>query len=165
MTRSPKSCSAGTTAPTESTTGDAAGRTTQTTTCRSDDGTIPIPKWFLLGGFDRVPRGWKRAAMPGFPTRFVEMGEDPTYRLMVIITGAEEADGKRWIHVSMSRPGELPSYQDMCVVKEVFIGSKRKAIQVFPASDEHVNIHPYCLHLWCCIDGDDLPDFRTAGML
>jgi hypothetical protein len=25
------------------------------------------------------------------------------------------------------------------------------------------NIHPNCLHLFCCLDGDPLPDF-TGGM-
>ena len=30
---------------------------------------------------------------------------------------------------------------------------------VFPERKFHVNIHPFCLHLWCCLDGDGLPEF------
>jgi hypothetical protein len=125
---------------------------------------IDIPEWFLLGGYDRVPPGWKRHATFGVPTRFIELG-DPSTRLQVIITGATEKDGKRWLHVSLSRPHQIPDYADMCLVKSVFIGENKKAIQVFAPIDEHVNIMSTCLHLWSCLDGDGLPDFRTAGQL
>lgn len=125
----------------------------------------PIPDWFRLGGFDRVPRGWKRAAMPGFPARFIELDDDASQRLMVIVTGTLEDDGKRWLHVSASRPARVPSYRDLCMVKSIFIGDSRKAVQVFAPASEHVNIHPYCLHLWSCLDGDGLPDFRSGGVI
>lgn len=83
--------------------------------------------------------------------------------MMVIVTGNTERDGKRWVHVSMSRPSRMPSYADMCRVKHDFIGNGRQAIQLFVPSDQHYNYHSYCLHLWHCIDGDGLPDFRHGG--
>lgn len=29
----------------------------------------------------------------------------------------------------------------------------------------HVNKHPYCLHLWRCLDGDVVPDFTRGGLI
>lgn len=85
--------------------------------------------------------------------------------LLVIASGATEADGKRWIHVSLSRPSRLPSWEDVREVKDTFIGPDRKAIQVLPPKAEYVNVHRYTLHLFCCLDGDPLPDFRKAGII
>ncbi len=78
--------------------------------------------------------------------------------LIVIISGAIEDDGKKWIHVSFSRKSRMPEYKDMKLVKNIFLENK-KAIMVFPEKIYHVNIHPYCLHLWHCIDADLLPEF------
>jgi len=84
-------------------------------------------------------------------------------QLMVLVSGRREKDGKRWVHVSMSYPNKLPGWNVVRMVKDRFIGRDKKAIQVFPADTEYVNIHPFCLHLWHCIDGDGLPDFRVEG--
>jgi hypothetical protein len=67
-----------------------------------------------------------------------------------------------WLHVSMSRRDRDPSYFDMKRIKDLFVGRNRKAVQVFPPDSEHYNYHTHCLHLWACLAGDPLPDFRTA---
>jgi hypothetical protein len=85
--------------------------------------------------------------------------------LMVVCSARTEADGKRWIHVSCSHPHKLPSWDDLMLVKETFIGRQRMAIQVLPPRSRHVNDHPYVLHLWCCLDGDPAPDFRIDGRI
>lgn len=73
-----------------------------------------------------------------------------------------ELDHKRWLHVSFSHAKKLPSYEETTLVKRLFIGEGRKALAVFPPSSEHISTHDYCLHLWCCLDGDGLPDFRRG---
>jgi hypothetical protein len=83
--------------------------------------------------------------------------------LYVIFSISKEIDNKLWLHVSFSRTGRIPDYSDICRIKEHFIGDDKKAIMVFPKKEEHVNLMPYCLHLWHCIDGDELPDF-TRGL-
>lgn len=65
-----------------------------------------------------------------------------------------------WLHVSLSRRDRVPSYDDVKRVKDLFVGDRRKAIQVFPAKDEHFNFHPNCLHLWSPLDRDPIPDLR-----
>jgi hypothetical protein len=80
--------------------------------------------------------------------------------LGVIISGRTEGDGRRWVHVSASHVNRTPTWEKMCEVKRLFLGPDRRAIQVHPPDTEWVSLHPYCLHLWCCIDDDGLPDFR-----
>jgi hypothetical protein len=83
--------------------------------------------------------------------------------LSVITSGKTERDGKRWWHVSCAYPDRLPRWSDLREVKDLFIGKEKKAVQVLPAESEYVNIHPYCLHLWHCLDEDVTPDFRGSG--
>lgn len=100
----------------------------------------------------------------------IQSGEDGSaYQhingLMVISSWAVEDDGKKWQHVSMSRKSRLPSYDDIQMVKEHFIGDDSKALMVFPSKDKHVNIHKFCLHLWHCLEGDAVPEFSKGGMI
>jgi len=110
----------------------------------------------------RKPKGWKklRHSVP-----FQHAFSDPSGELIVITSPPIEypdAAGT-WGHISMSRKDQNPSYDDMCLVKRLFVGRRRSAIQVFPSEDEHVNIHPHCLHLWWRADGRSHPDL-TMGM-
>jgi hypothetical protein len=81
--------------------------------------------------------------------------------LMVIMSKDIEQDGKEWTHLSFSRKNRMPSYNDMVLVKAVFIGSDKDAIMVLPRKSKHVNIHNFCLHLFTT-DVMPLPDF-TQG--
>lgn len=73
--------------------------------------------------------------------------------------------GPRWIHLSCSREGRVPSYQDLTTMKKLFLGDDLAGIMVLPKQEEHVNIHPNCLHLFCPYGFDPLPDFRVQGMI
>lgn len=78
---------------------------------------------------------------------------------LFVISSEEIHDGQTWQHVSMSRQSRMPNYDDLTKVKRLFIGDDRKAIMVFPEADKHVNIHPFCLHLYSCLTADPLPEF------
>ena len=85
-----------------------------------------------------------------------------TVDLVAIIEDKKYGEGDEnqiWRHVSMSCPNRVPSYEELCACKRDFIGDNAKAFMVFPAKDEHVNIHSYCLHLWAPTEKDILPDF------
>lgn len=85
--------------------------------------------------------------------------------LSVIASGDTEADGKRWLHVSCAHRRQLPTWEELRWVKETFVGD-RYAVQEFPPPDRYVNIHPYCLHLFACLDEWPLPEFSglVGGM-
>jgi hypothetical protein len=85
--------------------------------------------------------------------------------LLVLASCARQLDAQRWLHVSVSRRDKkIPTWEQMCQVKRVFLGDERTAYQVMPCKDKWVSIHPGCLHLWCCLDRDQyLPDFTAGG--
>lgn len=107
----------------------------------------------------KIPPGWRPTSVRLDGTAWY----NPKKRLMVIVSASKELDGKQWVHASISHSTRLPSYEELKYLKRHFIGADRKAIQVFPSDSEHVNIHPKCLHLFCCLDDDPLPDF-THGL-
>jgi len=106
-----------------------------------------------------LPNTWKRInPLPGFP-HLVYLSNDMLRVLMTI----EIHDGKNWLHVSCARKSKLPSWDDLGRTKNLFIGSDKLALQVFPPQSEYVNDHKFTLHLWHCIDQRPLPDFRNEG--
>lgn len=78
--------------------------------------------------------------------------------LSVIFDVCEKRDRRWWMHLSIAGSGRLPAYDELKHAKAAFMGDRR-AIQVFPSSENHVNIHPYCLHLFACLGDDGLPEF------
>lgn len=85
--------------------------------------------------------------------------------LFVIQSGAVENDGNVWIHTSFSRKSRMPTYDDMAMVKRLFIGETLKAIMVFPDKAHHVNLHKYCLHFFTPLFHEPLPEFSLGGTL
>ena len=117
------------------------------------------PEWFdaVAAHFDLV--GWTPMPIEYMPFRYGRTADPPTGMLLVCVSGFE-VDGARWVHASYSRPARMPSYEDGCLVKERFIGPEARAIAIFAPASKHMNHHPYCLHLWACLDDDRLPDFQ-----
>lgn len=85
--------------------------------------------------------------------------------LSLIVTACREADGRLWVHLSIAGRDRLPTWLELVEVRDWLFGPEALAIQVLAPVSEHVNIHPYCLHLWHCVDGSPLPDFRRAGQI
>lgn len=54
----------------------------------------------------------------------------------------------KWLHVSVSRSDRLPNWDELSLVKKVFIGEDRAAVHVLPKASDYVNLHEFCLHLW-----------------
>lgn len=112
--------------------------------------------------------GWGFFTPPGW-TKIQEMDDGCAYRcdndstLTVIVSTAVESDGLQWLHCSMARPRVMPTYEDMLKVKAAFIGSEREAVQVFPRASKKVNKHEFCLHLFCCLEINPLPDFTASS--
>lgn len=79
--------------------------------------------------------------------------------LRVMASISEEADGRDWLHVSLSYADRLPDYSDLLRVKETFIGRERTALQVFAPHSRRRMERAYCLHLYACLDAEALPDF------
>lgn len=116
------------------------------------------PNYYLYQLPVWLPPGWRK---------IVDSIDGAKYRgpkgLTVIVSAAVEEDDKPWLHVSVAHRDRLPSYEELKLVKAFFIGRDKYAIQVFSPESKHVNIHPNCLHLWCCLSSNPIPDFTRGG--
>lgn len=115
----------------------------------------PLP--FSLPG--KLPPGWYCDEERLDGARWINVKR----RLSVIVSVAVEQDGQTWVHASIAHPSRMPTYDDLAYLKRHWLGEDRKAIMVLPPESEHINIHKYALHLFCCLGTDTLPDF-THGM-
>lgn len=58
--------------------------------------------------------------------------------------------GGGWEHVSVAPCNRrtIPSWEEMCKVKDMFFHEDEVVIQIHPPKSDYVNILPNCLHLW-----------------
>lgn len=107
----------------------------------------------------KLPPGWVEFESPYYHGFWENNGKS----LRVMASFARYSDGKFWLHLSMSHRRRMPTYDELTYLKRHWIGDDRKAVMVLPEKKEHVNIHPRCLHLFCCLDDDPLPDFTMGS--
>lgn len=113
-----------------------------------------------------LPSGWVRREGEAVPVADDGAGYyNAAADISVVESVAREVDGRLWHHVSVARGDRMPSWDDLAMVKRVWMGHDTYAIQVVPPTSRHVNIHPYCLHLWSCdeLGTAILPDFTRGG--
>jgi hypothetical protein len=99
------------------------------------------------------PDGWRMVSLGG--------------RGSVIVTTSDvPGDPYEWTHASIAYQTVVPTYEELCRLKEAVWGDDGYAYQVFVPVSEHVNIHEFALHLWGRADGAPvLPEFtRLAGV-
>src|SRR5258706_15675340 len=81
------------------------------------------------------------AALPPHWTRRADAYDVAVYtrqdRLRVIVSTAEEADGRSWMHISVAREQRLPSWQDLRDAHDLFAGLDRFAYQVISPNRAH----------------------------
>lgn len=68
----------------------------------------------------------------------------PTGVDLLVIASASHG----WDHVSVSLPNRCPNWPEMEHVKRLFFREDETAMQLHVPPSDHVNVHPFCLHLW-----------------
>lgn len=104
----------------------------------------------------RAPRDW----------RVLEQRVDGTFWRIpggahVIASVADQADGRRWAHLSMSHKSRMPTWPELVAIRDILLGPDVEAYQVAPPQSRYVNLHPRTLHLYACLDAPAgvLPQF------
>jgi len=64
------------------------------------------------------------------------------------------SSGGGWDHVSVSRRNRCPNWPEMEHVKRMFFRDDETAMQLHVPPADHINCHPYCLHLWRPLDAE-----------
>jgi hypothetical protein len=58
------------------------------------------------------------------------------------------SDGEGWEHVSVSYPNRCPTWNEMCMIKDIFWDEDDCVIQYHPPKEDYIDNHKFCLHLW-----------------
>ena len=70
---------------------------------------------------------------------------------------SENEDGMEHVSISPKKKLRIPTWDDMCVLKETFFRDSEEAYEIHPKKSEYVNMVENCLHLWKPI-GQELGD-------
>ncbi len=79
------------------------------------------------------------------------------------------SDGMGWEHVSVHAVSDgkdrIPTWSEMCKVKDMFWGEEDCVIQYHPQKSEYVNNHQSTLHLWRPVNSVlPMPDSILVGV-
>lgn len=58
------------------------------------------------------------------------------------------SDGGGWDHVSVSVSDRCPTWDEMCIVKNLFFDDSETVVQYHPRKELYIDLHPFTLHLW-----------------
>jgi len=95
------------------------------------------------------PAGWSYDGCFGHDNEFLaSCYRNKGMGLVVLLSLSTLDGGARFVHCSLSRRSRLPSWQDVKVVKDTFLGEDSEAFHVLPKKDDYINLCPFCLHLW-----------------
>lgn len=53
-----------------------------------------------------------------------------------------------WEHLSVATANRTPSWDEMCMFKDIFFKEDEACVQYHPKKEDYVNLHPHCLHIW-----------------
>ena len=104
----------------------------------------PYSKVFIL------PNNWQELCMMECNRQFINRMTGLT---VILSIDKLEHSGTEYIHLSASHHNKLPKWDELGIVKDIFIGDK-EAYQIFPIKSEYVNLHKYCLHIFSRLDGE-----------
>jgi len=72
------------------------------------------------------------------------------------------SNGGGWDHVSVSLPDRCPTWDEMCVVTDLFFKDDETVMQLRPPKSCYVNNHPFCLHLWRPQTTEEISEIRQT---
>lgn len=53
-----------------------------------------------------------------------------------------------WEHLSVSMPSRTPTWDQMCIMKDIFWNKNEACVEYHPREEDYVNNHKHCLHIW-----------------
>lgn len=97
----------------------------------------------------------------GYPCGAFEIPYKSSTLFAIVYDGS--SDG--WEHVSVSLRSRCPNWQEMCFVKDLFWGEDETVMQFHVPKSQHINNHPYCLHMWKRVGLEvELPPSEAVGV-
>lgn len=112
----------------------------------------------------RLPVGFTMGSDSSYGNNgaFVIPSPVPSRTMFVIASDGQDWDacglpGEPWEHVSVhceeGKKSRVPTWAEMCRVKELFWDDEDVVVQFHPKKSEYVNNHESTLHLWRPVNG------------
>lgn len=95
---------------------------------------------------EEIKNNYRLSIIQSFPEGFTADLVRPNYKLRSVTIVASWNGG--WEHVSISMDKRCPTWDEMCMIKDIFWDKEECVVQYHPPKSVYVNNHPYCLHLW-----------------
>ncbi len=77
-----------------------------------------------------------------------ERHKGSTRRITLMCVASSAFEELTWDHVSISTAARCPTWAEMEQIKRLFFEDHETAMQLHVPPADHINNHPYCLHLW-----------------
>lgn len=125
---------------------------------RMKDGPLSSDKSMGNSGCFQIP----------FPTKFKSL-----HRKLVGSSAKKDTcytviscDQGGWEHVSVSLSTRCLTWDEMCYIKSLFWSGDEAVMQLHVPVSEHINNHPYTLHLWRPLESEiPLPPSIYVGVM
>ena len=82
--------------------------------------------------------------MPGLTVGVIRLPDSG----VASVVWSRNENGYEHVSVAPSRIYKVPTWKDMCYVKELFGEEDEEVYQIHPKKADYVNIKENCLHLW-----------------
>jgi hypothetical protein len=73
------------------------------------------------------------------------MFEMPTSKGVLLVMVSDQL---LWDHASVSLKDRIPTWKEMCYIKDLFWEPEETVVQYHPAESVYICQHPFVLHLW-----------------
>lgn len=94
----------------------------------------------------RLPKQSPFYSAPGDPYGVFNIPGPNGKDLRCVVSMATESEP--FDHVSVSTKNRCPNWPEMCFIKDIFFDGEECAMQLHVPQSDHINNHPYCLHIW-----------------
>lgn len=76
-------------------------------------------------------------------------------RMFFVLATIETGDAQPLEHISVSHRNEkiVPSWAEMCAIKDMFFYPEEECVEIHPKHSEYVNMVDNCLHIWRPVNG------------
>jgi hypothetical protein len=85
--------------------------------------------------------------MPVYEDTYCGLIKLPDCGTCTVMFGYNE-NGYEHVSVSPTHQFRVPTWEDMCYVKDTFWKDEEEAFQLHPKKSQYVNLKENCLHLW-----------------
>lgn len=112
-----------------------------------------------------TPPHWKKEMKTNDGVEWVILDKKKKPVLLVVATGILK-EGKKWLHLSISRRNGMPSWEELKEIKGYVVGTDKHAYMVL-SPEKETDSNAKLFHLYACLDSENedgrvLPDFTNG---